>query len=181
MLRAMQTDDDLARPFLTPRLRLRRLQPGDLEAFAAVRGDAELGRYQGWTPMDRAAALDFITQMQAAPAFAVGDWLQLAIAERDSDQLIGDLGVLRHDATTAELGFTLSRAAQGRGLAREAVAGVVELLRERLGLRRVRGVTDARNTASARLMQALGWRQVASVDTVFRGEACTEWTFEKDW
>lgn len=175
---------DTGLPLETDRLRLRRLQRGDLDAFAAYRGDADLGRYQGWTPMSRGEAAAFIEEMHTAPAFVVGEWLQLAIAARDGDGLLGDVGIVLHDATTAEIGFTLARQAQGRGFGSEAVAAVLALLFDHTAVLRVQGVTDARNATSARLLARLGLRRVASADVLFRGEPCTEWTYEMqrvDW
>lgn len=175
---------DTGLPIETERLRLRRLHAGDLDTFAAYRSDADLGRYQGWTPMSRDEARAFIDEMHAAPVFVVGEWLQLAIAARDRDALLGDVGIVLRDAGTAEIGFTLAHAAQGRGYGGEAVAAALTLLFEHTAVARVQGVTDARNGASARLMARLGLRQVASADVVFRGEPCTEWTYEMqraDW
>lgn len=172
------THDEHGLPLNAGRVRLRRLHASDLDIFAAYRGDAGLGRWQGWTPMSRGQALAFLDEMQGAPAFAVGAWFQVAIADAGDDRLLGDLGVLLHDADTAEIGFTLAREAQHRGLAREAVAALVALLFERTAVQRVRAVTDARNAASAKLMAGLGWQQVATESTVFRGAPCIEWTFE---
>ncbi len=170
---------DLARPFETERLTLRRLRVEDLEVFAAYRADAELARYQGWTPMDRGAALAFLEQMATATAFVVGEWFQWGIADRASDVLLGDLGVHLHEGATAELGFTLERSAHGRGLGREAVNAAMTALFERTRVTRVIGVTDARNTASARLMASAGMQHVRTEATTFRGEPCVEWTFER--
>jgi RimJ/RimL family protein N-acetyltransferase len=171
--------DDLARPFHTERLTLRRLHAADLETFAAYRADDVLARYQGWSPMTRDAARAFLEQMHAAPAFVVGQWFQWGIADRHSDVLRGDLGIHLRDGDTAEVGFTLARSAHGRGLGREAVAALLEVLFARTTVTRVIGVTDARNTPSARLMASVGMQHVHSEPTTFRGEPCVEWTFER--
>jgi aminoglycoside 6'-N-acetyltransferase len=171
-------DADPARPWRSERLVLRRLCSADLDRFAAYRADAELGRYQGWAPMAREASAAFIAEMAQAPAFVVGEWLQLAIADRAGDGLIGDVGVHLNDAATAEIGFTLAREWHGRGLGREAVQALIAMLFERTAVQRIIGITDARNTASARLMTAAGMRHAMTQDAVFRGEPCVEWTFE---
>jgi RimJ/RimL family protein N-acetyltransferase len=170
---------DLARPFSTERLTLRRLRSDDLEVFATYRADAMLARYQGWAPMTRDQAQAFLEQMHAAPAFVVGQWFQWGIADRASDVLRGDLGIHLHDGGTAELGFTLERSAHGQGLGREAVAGLIDVLFARTTVTRVIGVTDARNAPSARLMTGVGMRHLHTETTLFRGEPCVEWTFER--
>ena len=44
---------------------------------------------------------------------------------------------------------------------------------------RLRGITDARNAASLRLLSRPGFLQTFSKNVVFRGEACTEVTLER--
>ena len=164
-----------ALPYRTPRLCLRRLREQDLAAFQAYRSDAELGRYQGWRPMEDGAALAFLREMADSAFCPRGAWFQLGIAEADNDTLIGDIGIhLQADGSAAEIGFTLARGAQGRGLATEAVAAAVELVFAHTPATRVLAITDARNSASVRLLDRAGLRRFATLDTVFRGEACVE-------
>ena len=154
---------------------LRRLRPSDLPAFQAYRALPDLGRYQGWTPMDDARAQAFLAEMAHAPLFTPGQWVQLAIAEPQSDTLVGDVGLhLSGDGRTGEVGFTLAPSAQGRGVARAAVREAVQLLVDVAGVTRVLGITDVRNTPSVRLLQAAGFELEATRQAVFRGEACTE-------
>lgn len=164
-----------ALPCTTARLRLRRLREQDLLPFQAYRSDAELCRYQGWLPMDDGAALAFLQQMADSVFCPRGAWFQLGIAETDSDTLIGDIGIhLQADGSAAEIGFTLARGAQGRGLATEAVAAAIELVFAHTPVARVVGITDARNSTSVRLLDRVGLRRFATLDAVFRGAACVE-------
>ena len=190
-----------------PRVHLRRLQPRDLDAFCAYRGDADVGRWQSGSPMPPAQVLVFLQLMQAAPPLQVGEWLQLGIARHDGpgvggeggesdegaersersecseggldsdDRLIGDIGLLRHDAARLEIGFTLAAGSQGQGLAAEAIGLCLGWLWTLPGLQQVLATTDARNAPSARLLQRLGFIRVAVRETTFRGEDCTEWDF----
>ena len=162
-------------PLTGDRVALRRLAPDDLAAFQAYRCDPELARYQGWSAQSDADARAFIHEMAAAPLFARGEWLQLAIAERAGDVLVGDIGLhVAADGGEAEIGFTLSRPAQGRGLATEAVALALQLLWQRTAVARVLGITDVRNLGSLRLLERLGFGLQARRDAVFKGEACVE-------
>ena len=162
-------------PHDTPRLRLRRLREADLPRFQAYRSDAELGRYQGWLPMHDAAARAFLRQMADSSFCPRGAWFQLGVADLDSAALIGDIGIhLQPDGSAAEIGFTLAHEAQGRGLATEAVAAAVALVFAHTSAARVVAITDARNAASVRLLERVGLRRFATLDAVFRGEACLE-------
>jgi aminoglycoside 6'-N-acetyltransferase len=155
---------------------LRRLQPGDLAAFQAYRADPDLGRYQGWSAMTDAEALAFLASVEAAPLFQPGEWMQIGIAEPGSLALLGDIGLfLSADATEAEIGFTLARPAQGRGLASAAVRAALQLVFEATAVRRVLGTTDARNHASIRLLERVGMRRIEVREVEFRGERCVEW------
>ena len=163
-------------PLLTARTRLRRLSEADLPRFQAYRHDAEIGRWQGWQPMDDVAARAFLQDAATSPFCPPGQWFQLGIAERDSDALIGDIGVQLHGGAglLAEIGFTLAPAAQGRGLATEAVGAVVAWLLAQAPAQRVVAVADTRNLASLRLLQRLGLRPFATLPAQFRGQACLE-------
>jgi RimJ/RimL family protein N-acetyltransferase len=157
---------------------VRRLAPPDLRDFQSYRNDPQVALYQGWSSQSDADAADFIDEAQRATLFAPNCWCQLGIALRESNTLIGDIGLfISGDALEAEIGFSLHPGAQGRGLAKQAVAAVIAMVFEHTPARRVIGVTDARNAASIKLMQALSMEQVAASEAVFKGEACTELTF----
>ncbi len=161
---------------------LRRLGAADLQAFQAYRSDPDLGRYQGWSAMNDAQALAFLNQMSVAPLLQPGEWLQLGIsAAHDGPGLVGDLGLcLAADGRATEIGFTLARHAQGRGLASDAVRAAITLVFTLSTAQSVRGITDARNAASARLLERIGMHRIAAATTVFRGEPCVEWTYAID-
>ena len=155
--------------------RLRRLRPVDLDAFQAYRAIPELGRYQGWTLKRDDEAMLFLVQMESAPLFTPGEWLQLGIADARSDVLIGDIGIhLSEDALAAEIGFTLQPAAQGRGIATAAVREAVKLVFATTAARDVVGITDGRNLPSVCLLERVGFRYVEARDAMFRGEPCCE-------
>jgi ribosomal-protein-alanine N-acetyltransferase len=154
---------------------LRRLRTSDLSSFQAYRSIPELGRYQGWSPMSEAKTLAFLNEMNTAPLFTPGEWVQLGIAELGTEGLIGDIGLfLATDERTAEVGFTLEPTAQGRGIATAAVRAAVQLLFAAKEVQQVLGVTDSRNAASVRLLKRAGFHHKESRHAVFRGEPCSE-------
>ena len=157
------------------RVTLRRLRPGDLMTLQAYRNDPEVGRYQGWEPMTDAAAAAMIAEMAAAPCPAPGDWVQIAIADAATDELLGDIGLhVSASGGEAELGITLAPSAQGKGLAAEAARALIGMLREHSQVRRLVGITDVQNTASARLLERLGMTFEAEEEIIFRGQPCVE-------
>jgi aminoglycoside 6'-N-acetyltransferase len=164
-------------PIESERLDLRRFVAGDLAAFQAYRRDPELARYQGWDPMsdDEAAAL--LAEQGSVELGPFGQWLQVAIVERATGALVGDIGVCLLEPGDAEIGYTLSSGAQGRGYATEAVRALVGALFT-AGLERVQATTDARNTKSIALLERIGMRYVRTETAIFRGESCLEHTYE---
>jgi RimJ/RimL family protein N-acetyltransferase len=168
-------------PRTGPRVILRRFTAADLPRFLAYRSDPEVGLYQGWTPPTEAEAREFLEAAGASEIPNPGGWVQIAVADRATGRLLGDLGLhVSAEGDLAEIGFTLHPDAQGLGLGAEAVSELLALLFERTGVQRVVGVTDARNHASMRLLERVGLRRVGSRNAVFRGEACIEHTFALD-
>lgn len=158
--------------------RLRRLRPDDLACFQAYRALPELRRYQGWTPMSDADAADFLVRMHRKPLLAPSQWLQLGIGEQVGDALIGDLAIYLADGgRRCEIGYTLSPAAQGRGIATAAVAAAVGLLFAATDVREVIGVTDCRNEASARVLRRVGFTHRETREVTTGSEPCTEMVF----
>jgi len=165
-------------PRTCDRIVLRRLAVSDLANFQAYRHDPEVGRYQGWSPLADADALAFLVEMGSALLFAPGQWCQIGIADRVDDALIGDIGLhIDADAEQAEIGFSLSRQYQGRGLGVEAVREAIALVFAHTAAARVLAITDARNTASTRLLERVGMHRVETQQVMFRGEPCVEHVF----
>jgi RimJ/RimL family protein N-acetyltransferase len=145
----------------TARLRLRRFTAADLPAFLAYRNDPEVARYQGWETISAEEADAFLRKQDATEPGAPGSWFQIAMEEKASGTVVGDCGlhVREDDARQGEIGFTLSRAHQGRGLAHEAVTAVLDYAFGTLRLHRMIAITDARNAASVALLERIGMRR----------------------
>jgi RimJ/RimL family protein N-acetyltransferase len=142
----------------TERLELRHFRPGDAESFSAYRSVPEVARFQSWT-----APFGLDQARTTVAGFAEGDplqpgWFQYAIAL--DGLLIGDIGLNTFDnLMQADIGYTLAPEYQGKGYATEAVGGLIEHLFTERDLHRVSAEVDARNVASARLLQRLGFQQ----------------------
>lgn len=148
-------------PLTTARLVLRRFTEADVPAFHAYRNDPALARYQSWGSCDVAEATEFIRLHQTCDAGVPGQWLQVAIALKDTNELIGDcaLKVLVHDPKQATMGGTLARRHHWRGYAKEAFECLIEAAFLQLDLHRVVADTDPENTPSWKLMERLGLRR----------------------
>jgi RimJ/RimL family protein N-acetyltransferase len=165
-------------PISTRKLVLRSFRDADLDEFLAYRNDPDVARFQSWEGISRDTAGALLRANRGSSLGMPGQWQQIAIALSDGDQLIGDIGVfLRDDDRSAELGFTLAGRHQGRGLAREALAGLIDALFDRPGLERLEAVTDTRNLAAMALLARLGFEVHSTSEAVFKGIACQEQTY----
>src|SRR5437660_1765004 len=127
----------------TSRLRLRHFTDSDLLAFMAYRNDPEVARYQSWEGISEAEARAFIQgQKQLQPRPGAG--FQIAIELKETGALIGDCYFMinEHDSRQAEIGYTLSRAYQGRGFATEAVSTLLTYAFLTFDLDRIIAITD---------------------------------------
>jgi RimJ/RimL family protein N-acetyltransferase len=145
-------------PISTERLVLRRFRPADAETLAAYRSAPEVARYQSWdAPYPVEKARYAVESMVAADPEQPG-WFQWAIELTAERAHIGDVGVNLHDnLMQAEIGYTVAPERQGHGYATEAVRAVLDHLFRVRGLHRVSAECDARNIASARLLERVGF------------------------
>jgi aminoglycoside 6'-N-acetyltransferase len=144
------------------RLRLRRFTPADLDDFVAYRSIPEIARYQSWdAPYPREEAERFIAELAAQHPDTTGEWFQFAIELRATGQLMGDCAAAPQgdDPRIVEVGFTLAPGFHGHGYATEAARALLDYLFVARRKHRVIADCDARNTASARVLERLGMRQ----------------------
>jgi RimJ/RimL family protein N-acetyltransferase len=164
-------------PFQTERLLLRVHEPGDVDDMLQFRSDPEVVRYVPWPVSTRADVEEALKRrLTAGTVEKVDDWLILAIVLRETNQVIGEVLLKNSGSDEAELGYALHRSFHGMGLAREAAAAMLALGFGELGLTRITAELDERNTASARLLERLGFTLHRRYEEVFKGENC--WALE---
>lgn len=137
----------------TERLSLRRPHDGDVSAIVNIVGDWDVARRLArvpypYEPDDAQFFLD-----QIVPA----EWVW-AITLRGSDVLIGAVGLTpESDAETAELGYWLSPAHWGRGIATEAARTIILFGFESLGFPYLTSGYFEDNPASGQVLRNLGF------------------------
>jgi RimJ/RimL family protein N-acetyltransferase len=150
----------------TERLTIRMLGRDDITEFVRYRNVETVARYQDWDlPFTRDAAHELVDELEQFDGPTPGTWVQLAIERTDTHpaQLAGDIAVwISPDGWLAMLGYTLAPEHQGNGMATEAVAAVVEFLFSDASgypeLHRIAATLDPANGASARVLEACGFR-----------------------
>jgi RimJ/RimL family protein N-acetyltransferase len=150
-------------PIETSRLRLRPFVPGDLAALYAVQSHAEVHRWLYSEPRSeeelRGTIERRIARVRDAPETGVALVVELAA----TGEFLGDvtLTVEPPEQRQGEIGFIFHPEHQGRGYATEASAAVLALAFGTYDLHRVYGRLEARNLASARVLEKLGMRKEA--------------------
>ncbi|MEV0808073.1 GNAT family protein [Micromonospora sp. NPDC050200] len=166
-------------PVRTERLDLRAFNPADLAALHAYRSRADVTRYLYFVPEDEAATgATLATKCRRTTLRAEGDVLCLAVVLRRTGDLVGDVVLSWTSAAhrQGEIGYVLHPDHAGHGYATEAARELLRLGFDGLGLHRIVGRLDARNTASARVLERLGMRREAHLreNELVKGE----WTDE---
>ncbi|MEU7901002.1 GNAT family N-acetyltransferase [Nonomuraea sp. NPDC049152] len=166
-------------PLVTERLSLRPFTGDDLRAINAWERLPEVARFLYWEPRDLEGSRQMLDKRVTRVAvLEEGDVLDLAVTLRETGQVIGQvlLNWTSRQHEQGEIGYVLHPDFHGKGYAPEASREMLRLGFEELGLHRIVGRLDGRNTASGRVLEKLGMRREAHLveNELVKGE----WTDE---
>ncbi len=151
-------------PLRTERLLLRPFEEGDLQALHTMQSDEEVVRYlyHDVRSLDEVRT-SLARKMTSVSVNGEGDGVTAAVILRDTGELVADvsLWLLSEGHAQGELGFTVHPAHQRNGYATEASRPMLDFAFKTMRLHRVIGRLEARNVASARVMEKLGMRREA--------------------
>ncbi len=173
---------------MTERLTLDPVTVDNAAILWRVMQGAQLRQYQD---VPKLAQNEFVKRVAARPrqfdGRAIGrfEWLLFVTP---SPFAIGwvSLRITDHGKSVAEIGYSLSTPARGKGYATEAVRAVVEVAFADGGMIRVDACCVPENTASRRLLEAIGFTQVRIQQNgaVVRGrpvDVCLYEMTRQDW
>ena len=124
-----------------------------------VLSDPAIYAYENQPPVSVEWLCDRFTRLESRQSpDGEEQWLNWVI-RRHEQGLIGfvQASVVSHE--TAEIGYVLSSAYWGQGLAREAIEAMMSELKTQYRIRQFRAVLSIRNERSLRLLKRLGFRQ----------------------
>lgn len=164
----------------TPRLLLRPFDEGDTDAIFAICSHARVMRYwdaPAWT--SRAQAERFVAVGGRMAEEASG--ARLAVVRSSDAVLLGHCSLFHWNPTyrSAEIGYALTDAVWGQGLATEALHALLDWAFATLDLNRVQAALDTRNPASARVLEKLGFQREGLLreDCIVNGEVSDSWVY----
>jgi len=163
----------------TDRLLLRPYVETDWPTFSALHQQPGLARYLPWEDRDEDTAREAFTKNLARTGIDDDhDALCLAAFGPDTHEFVGEfvLFMSSRDNRTGETGYIIEPTASGNGYATEGCRGMLRVGFEQVGLHRVIGRIDARNLASARVLEKSGMRREAHFvrNEWLKGEWCDE-------
>jgi RimJ/RimL family protein N-acetyltransferase len=176
-------------PIETQRLLVRPFADRDLKELTALYAMPEVLRYLYVGPRPDAEIARSLEERHSRTALdAAGDKLILTVEEKATGRPVGDVILvwLSAEHRSAEAGFIIHPACQGRGFAGEAIRPLLRFGFETMGFHRIIGRCDARNAASARVMAKLGMRREAHLieNEFIKGEWTDELVFamlDREW
>ncbi len=139
----------------TERLHLRMLQDSDFDEYAAIHMDPEVTRFTARKHLDRMEAWKHL-------AMIVGHWRLRGygfwgVFERETNRLVGRVGFHYPEGWPEfELGWTLGRAAWGKGYATEAAKACLDYAFTVMKRKRVISLIDPQNVPSIRVAERIG-------------------------
>ena len=142
----------------TERLLLRRYRPEDAEQLYLYLGsDPAMYQYSGWNPyatpeMAQETVRRFIDSYDNEHVYS---W----VIDAD-DVVVGTIGAYDYENDRIEVGFSVKRAFQGRGLATEALQKVLKYLTENEGIPCVTAWCASDNTGSRRVLEKSGMQLI---------------------
>jgi [ribosomal protein S5]-alanine N-acetyltransferase len=173
---------------ITNRLIIRNLVITDLDNFHQYRSNPEVTKYQGFDVMTKEACANFINSQLEKQFGKAGEWVQYAIENKETKQLIGDCAIKldQDDIRLAEVGMTISDLHQKKGYAKEALTGILDWLFETQNIHRVTEIVDAENVASIHLLKSLNFKQEGHFkeNIFFKGKWGSEFQFallKREW
>jgi RimJ/RimL family protein N-acetyltransferase len=137
-----------------------------------------------WTERERADRFIANSQRMADE----GSGARLAIDRLSDGAFIGWCSLSRWnpDFRSASMGYCLTDAAWGQGYATEAARAVLQWAYDTLDLNRVQAEADTRNTASARVLEKLGFVLEGTLreDCIVNGDVSDSWVYgliRREW
>lgn len=148
-----------ALPLHDDRFTLRRLTAEDAAAFAHGASDPQVQAFAHLPRTDyTAATVREMIDEQVTPSLARGDLAVLAVADRETDELIGSLVLFDVTVDSAEVGFWVSPAHRGTGAASAALHLGMRLARLS-GLHRLSARTVPDNPSSQKVLIRTGFTE----------------------
>jgi RimJ/RimL family protein N-acetyltransferase len=157
----------------TPRLTLSRFKPSDWAFFRALRENREVMRFMAAIAPEKETRLQFAARLSAPHCFV--------IRHHQDDAALGDIGLqisVEHPQE-ADIGYTITPEAQGKGIASEALRAVCDYAFNQAGVTAINAYVLAGNGSSMRVLEKAGFVRVQVLEKAYEidGVRFDDWVY----
>ncbi|MNB86313.1 Acetyltransferase (GNAT) family protein [compost metagenome] len=157
----------------TPRLSLSPFEPSDWAFFRRLREAPEIMRYMAAIASEKETRRLFAARLTAQHTFV--------IRRHDDATPLGDIGlqISAQFPQEADIGYTVIPAAQGQGIASEALRAVCEYAFIRAGVTAVNAYVLADNGGSVRVLEKAGFVRTQVLEKAYEinGVRYDDWVY----
>jgi [ribosomal protein S5]-alanine N-acetyltransferase len=149
------------KPIETERLIIRTMNQDDLDALFTIMSDSEV--------VNQTAALELQSDISETKVLldsimdeyskkSTPEWVMLAIADKQTQKMLGFCCYFGYTPTFArlEFGYTLSRSSWGKGYATEASRGFIDFIFKTMGVNRIEATVYPENIPSVKVLEKVG-------------------------
>ena len=142
----------------TERLRLRNVAAKDAEIMYDYRNNELCARYQRGQTKDYPGIVSLV-ERRKNDVMSVEEPFLVAVALKDSDEMIGEIVVMPNDGTIS-LGYTFSYKHHRKGYAFESLTALINTLHEQYPEWDFISFTEPENVPSMNLLKKLGYKDM---------------------
>lgn len=142
----------------TARCKLRSFEEKDLDLFMDYRNNEEWMKYQSFKNLTK----DEYMRVLLVP-LDIGNGVQLAIANKDTDKLLGDIYLERKE-NTISIGYTIHPNYSKNGYITEVLKALLPRLQKEYSDCKILATTEKENIPSKNLLIKLGFKYDSFVD-----------------
>ena len=159
----------------TPRFILTPFHNDDWPFFLRLRQDERVMRYMAAIASGGQIRTLFNDRLNDNNAFVIRD---------GQNRAIGDIGLhpSQHNPQEADVGYSILPAAQGQGVASEALKALCDFAFEQRGMQALNAWVLAQNLGSVRVLEKSGFRRVQVLEKAYllHGEYHDDWIYRRD-
>ena len=157
----------------TERLRLRNVAAKDAEIMYDYRNNELCARYQRGQTKDYPGIVALV-ERRKNDVMSVEEPFLVAVALKDSDEMIGEIVVMPNDGTIS-LGYTFSYKHHRKGYAFESLTALINTLHEQYPEWDFISFTEPENVPSMNLLKKLGYNDMGYLPSI-ESQVFGKWT-----
>ncbi len=143
---------------ITERFMLREFVEEDCLQIHPYCSDEEVTRYTFWGPNTEEQTRQFFDAAIQSQFQLPRTTYEMVIADSSTGEVVGNC-CLKAEKSNAELGYNISKAHWGKGIATEAARSMLEFGFQELKLHRIYATCRPENTGSYRVMENIGMKR----------------------